>query len=86
MAREEHVQAVGFAGLQVEELETLITGVMDRVSEVRRIAVNAVGEEPTSESGKSALASIYSIRVSLAEALGSCEAAKRYLNNYGRGI
>jgi hypothetical protein len=88
MAREEHVQAVGFAGIQVEEIEHGLAVVREELSKVRAIIVNAVGDESTasSESGRAALQSFSLVGVNIAEAMDACEATKQHLNDYGRGI
>jgi hypothetical protein len=86
MARDAHVQAVGFAGLAVEELEGQIEALRQRVDEVKAIGINAVGEVPSTDSGRQALTAIDLIKVALSEATEQCEAAKQRFNDYGRGI
>jgi len=86
MARDAHVQAVGFAGLQVEELEGQIEALRQRVDEVKATGINAVGAEPSTDSGRAALVAIDLIKAALAEATEQCEAAKEHFNDYGRGI
>lgn len=86
VARDNHVQAVGFAGLAVEELETLIEGIRQRVDEVKATGVNAVGEVPSTDSGRQALIALDLIKVALSEATEQCEAAKQHFNDYGRNI
>ncbi len=86
MAREEHVQAVGFAGLKVEELEQALVALTEEVDLVHGIAVNAVGEKPSTISGRNALESIHLIRVALVDATEACEAAKTHFNSYGKGL
>lgn len=86
MARDAHVQAVGFAGLAVEELEGKILALHGKMDEIKAMGINAVGEVPSTDSGREALSSLNLIQVALAEAVEMCEAAKRHFNDYGRGI
>jgi len=86
MAREEHVQAVGFAGLQVEELEGKLSALREETESVKATVVNAVGEDPSTPAGRTALQSVKLIEVALAEAMDLCEQAKQHLNDYGKGL
>lgn len=86
MAREEHVQAVGFAGIEVEELEQQLSGCREKAEQVVAVVVNAVGEEPSTDSGRQALRDVRMLRLAISELMARCEEAKQHLNDYGRGI
>jgi hypothetical protein len=84
--REDHVQAVGFAGMQVEEFQGILAAAADKAEEVLGIISNAVGEQPSTESGRNALGLFVHIKDTLLPEISvACEAIKEDLNSYGRG-
>lgn len=85
-AHQQHVQAVGFAGMAVEELQQQIVGLREKTQEVLSTVTNAVGEEPSIESGRNALTLITAVDEMVLELIRRCDAAKEELNRYGRGF
>lgn len=85
-SRGEHVNALGFAGMQVEEFEGIVASAKEKLEEVLGTVINAVGEEPTTEAGQNALSMVSSLTDKLEEIMGICEGAKAELNRYGGGF
>lgn len=84
--REDHVQAVGFAGMAVEELEGILRSAADKAEEVLGIIINAVGEQPSTASGQNALGVFVHVKDTLLpEIFQGCETVKEDLNSYSRG-
>lgn len=81
-----HHEAVGFAGMEVEELEGMILAARNRAEEVLRVIANAVGANPNTESGQNAMAFIAGVKERLEELVGVCESAKAELNRYSSGF
>ncbi len=81
-----HHEAVGFAGMEVEELEGMILAARNRAEEVLRVIANAVGAQPNVESGQNAMAWTAGIKDRLEELVGVCENVKAELNRYSGGF
>jgi hypothetical protein len=86
MSRDDHVQAVGFAGLQIQELENLIITAKERQQECLNLVATAVGEAPVVESARNALEFTAALGDRLDEVAGMCESIKAELNRYGGGF
>lgn len=83
----EHHEGVGFAGLQVEELQAIIAQAKEKLeNEVLGLIVTAVGEPARTEAGANALAFASGLVDRLEEAIGICEATKAELNRYAGGF
>jgi hypothetical protein len=86
MSRDGHVQAVGFAGLQIEELENMLLAVKEKQQECLGLVATAVGEQPVVESARNALEFTAALDDRLGELVGMCESIKAELNRYGGGF
>lgn len=86
VAREEHIQAVGFAGMQVEELEGLLVAAREKQQECLGLVITAVGDDPAVESARNAMEFVAGIADRIDEIVGMCESAKSELNRYGGGF
>jgi hypothetical protein len=86
MAREEHIQAVGFAGLQIQELQQVILHAQEKQATCLALVITAVGENPSIDSAQNATAFTASLGDKLTEILGICEQAIAELNRYGGGF
>jgi hypothetical protein len=86
MAREPHIEAVGFAGIQVQELQNILLASKQVQQEVLGLIIAAVGEQPVTESGQNALAFTAAIGDQIDEMTGMCETVKAELNRYGGGF
>lgn len=83
----EHHQGVGFAGLQVEELQAVIAHAKEKLeNEVMGLIVTAVGDPARTESGQNALAFAGGLVDRLTEDMGICEQIKAELNRYAGGF
>lgn len=83
---EGHIEAVGFAGNEVEELERLIKAAQNKADEVTGTVVNAVGDDPRSEAGRNSLDWIINVKEVLGDMVGRCEMIKAELNRYSGGF
>lgn len=83
MGYDGHVQAVGFAGLQVQELEDLMQAVKAKYPEVLSHVVIAVGMAPNTELGQRPLAGAQVLAEKIDEVIQVCENIKMTLNEYG---
>lgn len=85
--REDHVQAVGFAGLKIQEMENIIYQAREVFqNEVLPLVIVAVGDSPTIDSGRNALNFVHEADRLLGESLGICEQAKAEMNRYSGGF
>jgi len=84
--REGHVEAVGFAGLQIEELENMLLAAREKQEECLGLVITAVGEQPSTDSGTNAMESVAGMSDRLTELIGMCENAKAEMNRYGSGF
>lgn len=83
----EHHEGVGFAGLEVEELQGIIAAAKDKLENtVLGLIVTAVGEPARTEAGANALAFASGLVDRLTEDMGICEAVKAELNRYAGGF
>jgi hypothetical protein len=85
MAREEHVQAVGFAGLRIEEFEQTVLSLKEGHQECLGLVNVAVGDTHVA-SGQDALVTIASVSQLIDDIVRACEHAKECLNNYSQGF
>jgi hypothetical protein len=86
MAREPHIQAVGFASLQVQELQNILMSAKAVQDECLGIVVTAVGEQPTVESARNALELTAAVGTRIEEIIGVCESVKAHLDQYATGF
>jgi hypothetical protein len=84
-ARGIHHEAVGFAGLQVEELEQMLGACQDKAREVTGVVHNAVGNSP-SEPAANAVNAVAEISAQVGQMIALCEVAKAELNRYSGGF
>jgi hypothetical protein len=84
--RDGHFEAVGFAALEVEELEQFILLAKEKAGSVAGSIANAAGASPSSDAGRNALALIAAFPDKLDELLNACEEAKAELTRYGGGF
>jgi len=84
--RDSHHDAVGFAGLQVQELQNILAAASEVHQEAMGIILSAVGEDQPMESGRNALEWMAGIGDKLRELIGICENVKAELNRYGSGF
>jgi hypothetical protein len=86
MSREPHIEAVGFAGLQVQELQNILMSAKEVQQEVLGLIISAVGENPVVESAVNAFSYMAAVGDHLDEVIGQCETIKAELNRYGGGF
>ena len=84
--RDGHHDAVGFAGLQVQELENILLAAREVQQEVQGIIISAVGEGTDLETANNAREWIGLVDSKLEELIGLCENIKAELNRYGGGF
>jgi hypothetical protein len=84
-ARGIHHEAVGFAGLQVEELEQMLGACQDKAQEVTGVVHNAVGNAMT-EPAANAVNAVAEISSRIGDAITLCEVGKAELNRYSGGF
>ncbi len=85
--RDEHFQAVGFVGNEVEEMEGLIKSALEKAQQIVGMTVNAVGESPETDAGRQALGLAAALsEQDLPDAIQKCEALKAELIRYGEGF
>lgn len=84
--RDHHFQAVGFVGLEVDELEGLLARCKMLQEELLGLTINAVGEDPVLESAQNATAYVAGLGDRITECIGLCESAKAELLRYGNGF
>jgi hypothetical protein len=84
--RDQHFQAVGFAGAEVAELEALILAAKLKAEDVIGTVVIATGEGNAVESARNAVDFASAIPERLAEVIGMCETVKAELLRYGGGF
>lgn len=85
--RDEHHEAVGFAGQHIEgELLPLILAARERLEESTGLVLNAVGQDPNSDAARSAIAFVAGIADKLEECADACHGAIAELNRYGGGF
>lgn len=82
----QHVEAIGFAGMEVQELENLVQAAKERQGQVLGAILNAVGDSPSNEHARQAYEWIAGLGDGLDEMIGVCENTKAQLNAYGAGI
>lgn len=87
MGREDHVQAVGFAGLKIQETQDVIISAREKLqTEAIPLVIVAVGESPTIDSAQNALQFVHLMDEKLTEALAIGEQAKAEMNRYSGGF
>lgn len=85
--RDRHTEAVGFAGLKVEDMQRSLHVAMEKMSdEVLPAITAAVGAHPDSQAGNEALGMALAVQTGLELMLGTCEAIKEQLNGYSQGL
>lgn len=84
--RDGHHDAVGFAALQVQELENILLAAKEVQQEVMGILMSAVGNNTHIESASNAREWTGVIADKLDELVGLCENIKAELNRYGGGF
>lgn len=80
---EGHVQAVGFAGLKVQELQDVISQAASMYPEVLSHVVIAVGMDPRTDLGRRPLEGVKVLADEIDKLLHVCENLKAALNEYG---
>ena len=81
-----HVEAVGFAGIKIQELEDVILGHRSNLfREAQSLVQVAVGESPNSREGQRALEMTQILGDKLDQAMQACEEIKQALNEYSAG-
>jgi hypothetical protein len=87
MSREDHVQAVGFAGLKIQEAQQLLIAAREKLAnEAVPLVIVAVGETPATDSGRNALEMTMSLSDRLDELVGIAENAIQEMNRYSGGF
>jgi hypothetical protein len=84
--REPHFQAVGFAGLIVQELENVLAVAREKADEAVGAVYAAVGAVTTVDSARNALEHIASVRDRIPELIAQTEVVKAELNRYSSGF
>lgn len=84
--RDGHHDAVGFAVLQVQELENIVLAAKEVQQEVMGVIMSAVGEATDLESANNAREWTGVIESKLDEIVGLCESIKAELLRYGGGF
>jgi hypothetical protein len=84
--RDPHFQAVGFAGLIVQELEIMLAVARDKADDAVGAVYAAVGPETTVDSARNALEHIASVRDKIPEMIAQTEVVKAELNRYSSGF
>jgi hypothetical protein len=84
-ARGIHHEAVGFAGLQIEELEQMLGACQDKAREVTGVVHNAIGNS-MSEPAANAANAVAEISVQIGQLISLCEVGKAELNRYSGGF
>lgn len=81
-----HIEAVGLAGLEIQESENILSAAMERLELAIGAVINAVGENPTQESGRNALEFAVGAKERMSEIRNMLEQCKAELNRYGSGF
>lgn len=84
-SREGHFEAVGFAGLKVEEMQAALASVLPIAEEALGTIANAIGESDR-ESATNAHAFTAEIIDRVTELVGQCENVKAELQRYQSGF
>ncbi len=79
---QDHVEAIGFAGMQVQELQDLIQATLIKQGEIVQVVLNAVGEDPVNQHARQAWDWVAGLGQGLEEMVGVCENVKAELNQY----
>lgn len=82
----QHVEAVGFAGLSVQEFENVLVQAKEKHAEAMAAVVNAVGDSPTGQHSRQAYEWLAGLADGVDEMIGVCENIKAELNAYGASI
>jgi hypothetical protein len=81
-----HVEAVGFAGLKIQELEDVLLGHRANLfREARSLVEIAVGDQPTNRDAIRAIEMTKILGDKLDQAMQACEEVKLALNEYSAG-
>ena len=81
-----HVEAVGFAGLKIQELEDVLLGHRANLfREAQSLVKIAVGDQPTNRDGQRALEMTEILGDKMDQAMQACEEIKQALNDYSVG-
>lgn len=83
---EGHRESVGAAQSELEELRNLVHLANEKREQVVGVVINAVGENPGTESGGNALTAIIEVGTLLDNVLGLCNVATTELERYGSGF
>jgi hypothetical protein len=81
-----HVQAVGFAGMEVERFERELKALHIEAEEVFGTIVRATGEDPEGILGRGPQVNFLNVAEKLNQAIALCEETKQLLNDYGAQI
>jgi hypothetical protein len=85
--REDHVQAVGFAGLKIQEVENVLMQAREMLNnEALPLVLVAVGDNPIIDSARNALEFTQLMDQKIEELLGIAEQAKAEMNRYSGGF
>lgn len=86
-ARDGHHEAVGLAGLQIQELVGALLHAKEVAdTQAMPIIQNAIGAAPSSEAGQNAAGMVAQISEKLEELAGIAEQAIAEMNRYGNGF
>lgn len=86
MEQQDHIQAVGFAGLKIQEVQDALSSVALRLEEAEATMIRAVGPDPKVVTAQTALGGVLLIRNTLDDLSAVCEEIKGNLNAYGQFI
>lgn len=84
--RDQHFQAIGFAGAKIAEIESHILAAKLLTDDAIGTVVNAVGDDPVEDSARNAFEWSASLPDRLDEITRICENIKAELNRYGGGF
>lgn len=79
---QEHIEAIGFAGMTVQELQDMVNATLVKQGETVQVVLNAVGEDPRNQNARQAWEWLAGLGQGLEEMLGVCENIKAELNAY----
>lgn len=85
-SKDEHFSAVGFVGHEVEGFQAIIRAAKEKIDEIVGMTVNAVGDPPSTDAGRSSLELAVALRERLEEIIGISESLIVELSRYGGGF
>ena len=77
-----HVEAVGAAQNEVQELQNLLIMANEKREQTLGAIAHAVGDQPSADSGRNAMAMVSEVGDLLDRAAGMCESAKTEMERY----